>query len=166
MHDQEQRDEQQRAGDQVDEQDRTGQRSTDPVRVLWLDAFVANVDRSWRNPNLLLWHGNLWVIDHGAALYFHHAWSGGVTDPARFAAQPWSAADHVFGQHAAELPAVDAEVRDLLDDRAFAEVLAEVPDVWLEPVPGAEDPDAVRAAYVAFLTARLGTRQWLPQVAA
>ena len=51
-------------------------RSTDPVRVLWLDAFVANVDRSWRNPNLLLWHGNLWVIDHGAALYFHHGWSG------------------------------------------------------------------------------------------
>ena len=47
------------------------------ARVLWLDAFVANVDRTWRNPNLLLWHGGLWVIDHGAALYFHHAWGGG-----------------------------------------------------------------------------------------
>jgi hypothetical protein len=136
--------------------------STDPARVLWLDAFVANVDRSWRNPNLLLWHGDLWVIDHGASLYFHHAWGGGVTDPARFAAQPWSVDDHVFRDHAAELPAVDAELGGRLGEQVFAEVLAEVPDEWLEPVPGAEDPEALRAAYVAFLVARLGTRQWLP----
>jgi len=138
----------------------------DAARVLWLDAFVANVDRSWRNPNLLLWHGNLWVIDHGAALYFHHAWGGGVTAPDRFAAQPWSAEDHIFGQHAGDLPAADAELRDLLGPEVFAEVLAQVPDAWLEPVPGADDPAAVRAAYVDFLTARLGTRQWLPQAAA
>ena len=143
-----------------------GGRSTDPVRVLWLDAFVANVDRSWRNPNLLLWHGNLWVIDHGAALYFHHAWTGGVTDPGRFAAQPWSADDHVFGDHVAELPAVDDELRSALDADTIAEVLQDVPDSWLEPVPGADDPAAVRAAYVAFLTARLASRQWLPQAAA
>ena len=51
------------------------------AQVLWLDAFCANVDRTWRNPNLLLWHGDLWVIDHGAALYFHHAWAGGVDRP-------------------------------------------------------------------------------------
>ncbi len=140
--------------------------SSDPVRVLWLDAFVANVDRSWRNPNLLLWHGNLWVIDHGAALYFHHGWGGGLTDPDRFAAQGWSVDDHVFREHAAELPAVDAELRSSLDRGAFTEVLAEVPDEWLEPVPGAEDPAAVRAAYVDFLTARLGTTQWLPRAAA
>jgi hypothetical protein len=143
-----------------------GELSTDPVRVLWLDAFVANVDRSWRNPNLLLWHGNLWVIDHGAALYFHHGWAGGVSDPARFAAQAWNADDHIFREHAAELPAVDAELRGLLGPEAFADVLAQVPDSWLEPVPGAEDPAAVRAAYVDFLSARLGTRQWLPQAAA
>jgi hypothetical protein len=140
--------------------------SSDAVRVLWLDAFVANVDRSWRNPNLLLWHGNLWVIDHGAALYFHHGWGGGVTDPARFAGQTWSADDHVFGAHAAELPSADADLRGLLGPEVFGEVLAEVPDAWLEPVPGADDPAAVRAAYVDFLTARLGTRQWLPQAAA
>lgn len=140
--------------------------STDPVRVLWLDAFVANVDRSWRNPNLLLWHGNLWVIDHGASLYFHHAWDAGVSDAGRFAEQTWSADDHIFGAHATELPAADAELRGLLGPDVFAEVLAQVPDSWLEPVPGAEDPPAVRAAYVDFLTARLGTRQWLPQVAA
>ena len=135
------------------------------AKVLWLDAFCANVDRSWRNPNLLFWHGDLWVIDHGAALYFHHAWSAGVTDPERFAAQPWRADDHVLRSAAPELPAADEELRAVLDERVFAEVLAEVPDVWLEPVPGAETPDELRAAYVAFLTARLRTRQWLPEVA-
>jgi hypothetical protein len=138
----------------------------DAARVLWLDAFVANVDRSWRNPNLLLWHGNLWVIDHGAALYFHHAWAGGVSDAARFATQTWSADDHVFRNHAAELPAADAELRALLGPEVFAEVLAQVPDAWLEPVPGADDPAALRAAYVDFLSARLETRQWLPPAAA
>lgn len=136
------------------------------ARVLWLDAFTANVDRSWRNPNLLVWHRDLWVIDHGASLYFHHAWGGGALlkegAPARFAAQPWSPDDHVLLSAASGLPAADAEIGALLDEGVFAEVLAEVPDQWLEPVPGAETPDAVRAAYVSFLVARLGTRQWLP----
>ncbi len=131
-------------------------------RVVWLDAFTANVDRTWRNPNLLLWHGDLWVIDHGASLYFHHAWAGGVTDPARFAAQPWDAADHVLVGQAGDLAGIDADVSGRLDGSVFAEILDEVPDEWLEPVPGAADPAAVRAAYVAFLVARLGTRQWLP----
>ena len=136
----------------------------DPARVLWLDAFTANVDRTWRNPNLLIWHGDLWVIDHGAALYFHHAWAGGVGDPQRFAGQPWAPDDHVFLRHAEELGRVDDEVRGLLGREMFTEVLADVPDVWLEPVPGADSPDAVRAAYVDFLEARLGSRQWLPQL--
>jgi hypothetical protein len=140
------------------------------AKVLWLDAFCANVDRSWRNPNLLFWHGDLWVIDHGAALYFHHGWPGGslLNEGAaeRFAAQPWSADDHVFGGRVADLPAADEEIAAALDEQTLAEVLAEVPDVWLEPVPGADSADAVRAAYVAFLTARLGTRQWLPEVVA
>jgi hypothetical protein len=140
------------------------------ARILWLDAFTANVDRSWRNPNLLVWHRQLWVIDHGASLYFHHAWSGGALEkegaPARFAAQPWSIDDHVLRSSVAGLPAADTEISALLDERVFAEVLAEVPDEWLEPVPGAETPDAVRAAYVSFLVARLGTRQWLPDAGA
>ena len=138
------------------------------AKVLWLDAFTANVDRTWRNPNLLFWHGDLWVIDHGAALYFHHAWSGGSLEKEgaaeRFAAQPWSPDDHVFLAYADGLGAADAEIAPLLEETVLAEILRAVPDVWLEPVPGAETPDAVRAAYVAFLSARLGTRQWLPQV--
>jgi len=61
------------------------------ARIVWLDALTANVDRTWNNPNLLLWHRRTWAIDHGAALYFHHGWSGGVGDPDRFAHQVWSA---------------------------------------------------------------------------
>jgi hypothetical protein len=120
------------------------------------------VDRSWRNPNLLVWHDRLWVIDHGASLYFHHGWSGGVTDPARFARQPWELDDHVLRAHAGGLTAADEEITGRLDERVFTEVLAGVPDEWLERVPGADTPDAVRRAYVSFLVERLSTRQWLP----
>jgi hypothetical protein len=137
------------------------------ARILWLDALCANVDRSWRNPNLLVWHGDVWAIDHGACLYFHHGWPGGVGSAARFAAQPYDASDHVLTAYRDGLPAVDVDLaprvtRDLLD-----EVAALVPDVWLEPVPGAETPDALRAAYVEFLLARVrGDRAWLPAVGA
>ncbi|HEX6151756.1 HipA family kinase [Nocardioides sp.] len=132
------------------------------ARVLWLDAFLANVDRTWRNPNLLVWHQELWAIDHGAALYFHHGWAGGLTDPARFAAQPWDATGHVMGRHAAGLADVDADVTSRLDRAALETVVGDVPDDWLPGIPGAERPDRLRAAYVDFLLARLGTRQWLP----
>jgi hypothetical protein len=134
------------------------------ARVLWLDAFIANVDRTWRNPNLLLWHGEAWVIDHGAALYFHHGWSGGVSDPARFAAQTWDVGDHVFGSYVDRLPGVDADLS--LSDDDVRDVVAEVPDAWLEPVPGAATAEDLREAYVAFLSARLATRTWLPGVSA
>ena len=132
------------------------------ARVLWLDAFTANVDRSWRNPNLLLWNGDLWVIDHGASLYFHHGWRSGVSDPARFAAQPWDVAGHVFEACAGRARELDEELASVLDRDALSDILGAVPDVWLEPVPGTETPDALREAYVEFLTARLGTRSWLP----
>ena len=139
------------------------------AKVLWLDAFAANVDRSWRNPNLLFWHGDLWVIDHGASLYFHHGWPSGslLKEGAaqRFAALPWDPDDHVLLSAAHELGRADEEITGVLDDGVFAEIVAEVPDAWLEPVPGAETPEEVRAAYVDFLTKRLGTRQWLPAVA-
>ncbi|HET9423161.1 MAG TPA: HipA family kinase [Nocardioides sp.] len=139
---------------------------TEAARVVWLDALCANVDRSWRNPNLLVWHGDLWVIDHGASLYFHHAWAGGIGDPERFAAQPWDPTDHVLLGRAQRLGEIDQELTARIDEAALTEVVAQVPDVWLEPVPGAESPDAQRAAYVRFLTARLRSRAWLPEVAA
>jgi DNA-binding transcriptional MerR regulator len=146
-----------------------GERSLRPgeaARVLWLDALTANVDRSWRNPNLLVWHGELWLIDHGAALYFHHAWPGGLTDPARFAVQPWDASDHILGVHAGEVPEVSEELRQRLGHDVLVEALEQVPDAWLDPVPGADSPAALREAYVAFLEARLASRAWLPGAAA
>jgi hypothetical protein len=133
------------------------------ARVLWLDALCANVDRSWRNPNLLVWHGDLWAIDHGACLYFHHAWAGGIGSPQRFAVQPYDASDHVLGEYLPGVAAVDAELAPRVTRELLTEVTALVPDAWLEPVPGAETPDALRAAYVEFLLARVaGERSWLP----
>ncbi|RNL64176.1 hypothetical protein EFK50_06490 [Nocardioides marmoriginsengisoli] len=131
------------------------------VRVLWLDAFTANVDRSWRNPNLLVWHGDVWVIDHGAALYFHHAWAGGITDPQRFADQAWSIDDHVMAGYVDRLAGVADGLAELVTDDALAEITARVPDEWLVgPVP----PEELRAAYGTFLRARLdGSRGWLPK---
>lgn len=135
-------------------------------RTLWLDAYLANVDRTWRNPNLLVWHGQPWVIDHGASLYFHHSWPGGVGEPGRFAAQPWDPSGHVFATCARAALRLDAELRALLSDAALARVVAEVPDEWLTPVPGAATPEALRAAYLAFLTARRDSDAWLAKVAA
>ncbi|QWC84957.1 hypothetical protein KLP28_15640 [Nocardioidaceae bacterium] len=145
----------------------------DPVlaaRVIWLDAFLANVDRSWRNPNLLLWHGDVWLIDHGASLYFHHAWAGGLTRPSRFAAQPWSVEDHVLRDWLPGVREADAALAPQVTRALLTEVVAEVPHAWLQPVPGAEDAEALRAAYVDFLAARIagvdGVRPWLPGGAA
>ncbi|WP_110183265.1 HipA family kinase [Nocardioides solisilvae] len=141
-----------------------GEQATDPevaARILWLDAFTANVDRSWRNPNLLLWHGDVWAIDHGASLYFHHAWGTRVTDPARFADQPWDVTDHVLESALPGLALADAHARGVLSREVFAEVVALVPDEWLGFVPETR-PETLRAAYVDFLDARLGSRAWLP----
>jgi hypothetical protein len=133
------------------------------AKVLWLDAFCANVDRSWRNPNLLVWHGDLWAIDHGACLYFHHGWSGGIGSAARFAAQPYDASDHVLAAFVSRVPDVDEELAAKVTPALLDEVVGLVPDVWLEPVPGAETPEALRTAYVDFLLARVGgDRSWLP----
>ncbi len=133
------------------------------ARVLWLDALCANVDRSWRNPNLLVWHRELWAIDHGACLYFHHGWSGGVGSAQRFAAQPYDASDHVLRAYLPGVEEVDAELAPLVTRALLEEVTALVPDEWLEPVTGTETADALRAAYVEFLLARVaGERAWLP----
>jgi hypothetical protein len=140
--------------------------SPDPVvaaSILWLDALTANVDRSWRNPNLLIWHRDLWAIDHGACLYFHHGWPGGIGPAERFAGQPYDASDHVLAAHRRGVAAADAALAPLVTRDLLGQVLAEVPDAWLEPVPGAATPGELRSAYVEFLLARVaGERPWLP----
>lgn len=132
------------------------------ARIVWLDALIANVDRTWRNPNLLLWHGTPWVIDHGASLYFHHSWGSGVGDPQRFAEQSWSSENHVFESRLRLARDLDDELRPSLDRVALTSIVGEVPDAWLESVPGAAEPSALRSAYVDFLQARLQSVEWLP----
>ena len=129
-------------------------------RVLWFDALVGNVDRSWRNPNLLFWHGRLHLIDHGAALTFHHSWPGAAAAVTR----PYDASSHALVGCAPDLPAADAALAGLVTAELLAEVLAQVPDAWLEDPEG---PGALRQRYVDQLRARLGAREsWLPGVVA
>jgi hypothetical protein len=129
------------------------------AQVLWLDGLSDNVDRTWRNPNLLTWHRRPWLIDHGAALYWQHHWAtreSAVTRPLR------TAADHVLLRRAAPLRDVDRFFASLVTRELVADVLAAVPDAWLSPEPDAPDPAAVRAAYVEFLVARIAARAaWL-----
>jgi hypothetical protein len=132
-------------------------------RIIWLDAFTANVDRTWSNPNLLVWHGKTHAIDHGAALYAHHSWPGKAPDPERFAGQPFDASKHVLRDVAGDVSARHADLAAPLTPAALTAVLDDGPDEWLEPTPWLADAPAVRAAYVSLLTARLANPQaWLP----
>lgn len=118
------------------------------------DAFVANVDRTPRNANLLSWHRRIWLIDHGAALWFHHGWGPG--DPLEGSADPFAEVrDHVLLRWATALDEAAATLRAALTEALFAQVLAAVPDAWLRGRDDFADEAARRAAYQAWFTARL-----------
>ncbi|MFC7492386.1 MULTISPECIES: HipA family kinase [unclassified Knoellia] len=123
--------------------------------IVWLDAFTANVDRTWSNPNLLVWHRQVWAIDHGAAIWFHHSWPSRGADASRFASQPFDASEHVLGDVAGDLAAAHARACAIVTPGLLAEVVGLVPTEWLEPAPGLDDAAAVRTAYVDHLTRRL-----------
>ncbi|WP_410050014.1 HipA family kinase [Actinomadura sp. CNU-125] len=130
-------------------------------RVLWFDAFIGNVDRSWRNPNMLVWHGDVWLIDHGASLIFHHAWA----NAARLFSGPYDVDDHVLTRYATRLEAAEAELAPRVTEGVLREVTSLVPDEWLEREPGFAGPQAVRDAYVDVLLPRAGKpREWLPDL--
>jgi hypothetical protein len=148
--------------------------SVDPVdpalaaRVLWLDAFVDNVDRTWRNPNLLLWHRRPWLIDHGAALWWHHTWRSREAAATR---ELRDAEHHVLLGCAGPLDDADAALAPSVDDGLLRRVLDLVPDAWLVDEPdrlrgndaGFTSADDARTAYVEVLRARLSAREkWLP----
>jgi hypothetical protein len=119
--------------------------------TVWFDAFVTNVDRTPRNPNLLWWHKSLYCIDHGAALYFHHNWQSLEA----MAGSPFPAIrDHVLLPWASRLAEADRRLRPRLDEALFARLVEQVPDDWLPAEPGLSPP-ARRAGYVSFLTRRL-----------
>ena len=132
--------------------------------ILWLDAFTANIDRTWSNPNLLVWHGHTWAIDHGAALYFHHSWPGRGSDPARFASQPFDAGKHVLIDVADDLAPLHDGLAAMVGADLVDDVLARVPDEWLEQAESMPDPSSVRAAYRLNLLARRNNPSaWLPR---
>jgi hypothetical protein len=123
-------------------------------QIVWLDALTTNVDRTARNTNLLMWHGRLWLIDHGAALYFHHNWE--IWSDA--SQRPFAAVkDHVLLPKASELAAVDATYRTVLTEQVLHDIVALVPDDWLTDPGTAASPEEQRSVYVQFLTARLAT---------
>jgi hypothetical protein len=120
--------------------------------VVWFDAFVCNVDRTVRNVNMLMWHRRLWLIDHGAALYFHHAWNS-RDQPAM---NPFSMIkDHVLLVHADELAEVDAQMRGLLTAEKLASIVRLIPDSWLQEDSGFADKAAQREAYLNYFNLRL-----------
>lgn len=120
--------------------------------VVWFDAFTTNPDRTARNANMLEWHGRIWLIDHGAALYFHHHWA----DVMARASDPFErVSEHVLLPFADDLRAADGRARDRLSRDLFERILAAVPDSWLVLGYGDERPDDVRGHYLDYLQARL-----------
>ncbi|MBU2662396.1 aminotransferase class I and II [Actinoplanes bogorensis] len=120
-------------------------------RVIAFDAFVENVDRSWRNPNLLIWHGGLWLIDHGATLYFHHNWPRAEAVVHR--AYKWD--DHVLKPYATELATEGPALAERITPELLAAAIAQVPSEWLD--------EGDREAYQAHLSARAERPEaWLP----
>jgi hypothetical protein len=120
--------------------------------IVWFDAYVTNVDRTALNVNLLIWHEKLWLIDHGASLYFHHDWGDYL---ARSRTPFARIKDHVLLPFATTLPAADARSRRLLHEDLIREIVAAIPDVWLGPELIFADRSAHREAYVRYLLSRL-----------
>lgn len=122
--------------------------AVDPLlasRIVWLDAFLMNVDRTVRNTNMLVWKQELWLIDHGASLYFHHNWDSWAEQ----AVKPFTAIkDHVLLPLASRLPEADAWMKERITDSLINALVAQVPREWLSP---GESPEV----YAQFLRTRL-----------
>ncbi|MEV8068487.1 HipA family kinase [Streptomyces sp. NPDC085995] len=140
--------------------------AVDPLeagRIVWLDALTANVDRTVHSSNLMIWPTlgtvppRLWLIDHGAALVFHHRWDTSAPDKA------YDFRHHALGRYGPDVRAADAELAPRVTPELLRSVLAEVPDAWLAEEPGFAGPEELRAAYVDYLAARVAaSAAWLP----
>ena len=123
--------------------------------VVWFDALVTNPDRSAKNPNMLVWHGRTWLIDHGAALYIHHTWR----DPDEHARRAFErSAEHVLLPFAGSIVAADNRLARLVTPALLNELVAAIPDDWLPPDRVIGDAGAQRQAYVSYLLTRLEAR--------
>jgi hypothetical protein len=121
-------------------------------RIVWLDALLTNVDRTARNTNMLTWHHELWLIDHGASLYFHHSWINWEEQSIK----PFTLIkDHVLLPGASELDKADAHLRTLLTPEKIKAIVELVPDTWLHSEDKNETPDVMREVYINFLVNRM-----------
>lgn len=121
-------------------------------KIVWLDAFLTNVDRSYRNTNMLIWHNELWLIDHGASLFFHHSFS----DPQTHALSTFPIIkDHVLLPKATQLDKVDQEFKQLLTSDKIKTLVELIPDDWLQWEDTDLNPEEIREIYFQFFTTRL-----------
>jgi hypothetical protein len=128
------------------------------ANVVWFDALVTNTDRSPRNPNILTWHRRQWLIDHGASLFIHHTW----VDPDAHARRPLpTITDHVLLPFSAALGDAHDRLAPLVTQELLREIVALVPDAWLEPNALIGGPVEQREAYVRYLMIRVGAREAL-----
>ncbi|NRT15500.1 hypothetical protein HNP99_001857 [Flavobacterium sp. 28A] len=129
--------------------------TVDPVlasQIVWLDAYITNVDRTFRNTNMLIWHKELWLIDHGASLYFHHSW----TNWEKHAQSPFALIkDHVLLPQASELIAIDAAFNAILTPEVLTEIVNLIPIDWLQWEDVEATPEELRNVYLQFLLTRL-----------
>ncbi|RQP10938.1 MAG: aminotransferase class I and II [Chryseobacterium sp.] len=121
-------------------------------RIVWLDAFVTNIDRTFRNTNMLMWHRELWLIDHGASLYFHHSWDGWEEKAkSKFPLIK----DHVLLPAASEMQSADSYAKELLNTEVFDQIVELIPIDWLQWDDTDLSPEQIREVYKSFLNIRL-----------
>ncbi len=120
-------------------------------KIVWLDALLTNVDRTARNTNMLTWHNELWLIDHGAALYFHHSWHNWEEHSVKPFVQ---VKDHVLLPLANDIDKADEELKKIITPEKIKSIIALIPDVWLQNEEQL-DPVAMREVYQHFLINRI-----------
>lgn len=121
-------------------------------KLVWLDAFLVNVDRTRQNPNMMVWNKDVWLIDHGASLYFHH--SG--RDPEEAALDPFPyIKTHVLLPYADKLAEADKLMRQAITPRTLNKIVDLLPEEWLIEEGDEKSPEEKRQGYKTFLTKRL-----------
>lgn len=120
--------------------------------IVWLDAFLTNVDRTARNTNMLTWNKELWLIDHGASLYFHHSWNNWREQSIKPFVQ---IKDHVLLPQASFLKLIDEKNKSMITEARLQEILSLIPDCWLSGEDSGETAEGKRTVYLNFLTNRL-----------
>lgn len=120
--------------------------------IVWFDAYTTNIDRTIRNTNMLMWHRRLWLIDHGAALYFHHAdhYSSNRSQD-RFP----MIRDHVLLPYASSIDEIDLKMKNRITPTIVRKIIDEIPDVWLEKYADSGDPHSQRERYIDYFLKRL-----------